>query len=671
MPNKERLVLWWKKLNSSKLVKSVWFFPFVLLCCLIVLTAFRISGTSVGTYHLYFFGAEKADPDLLYGSPRSIRSDEWLGNTQMIIAQEAAGYPRVNENIGSERDMSLIVDVPYKEWSVLFKPQNLAFFVLPLEFAFAFKWWLLLVLLMTGCYFFALRILPGKRLVASLVALTVGFSPFVFWWYQTITIAPLFYGFFILLLGIRILRNEPVKLGRTELSPVASYILYSLALGYILVAFGLIIYPPFQVPIAVTVGLFLVGYWLQLYRTEKIASLKELLRRTSILVVAAVLAACVGLTFVKTRSHVIETIQNSAYPGKRIVAPGDFNPAHLVDTFAQPQLQRTQNANQYYNNQSEAANFILLLPFLLLPGVFLTVYEYRKRKRLDWAFVSIQVCAGIFLANLFIPWGQLFYRITLLELVPHQRLLIGIGFVGILHMLYVMKKAELVHLSKQTALRRIVYAYGALCIAGLLVVAAYTHYRWPLFIPSWPFLIGLTLTFAIIVLLFLLKRFVPALLLMLAFSLFSVFHIHPLYQGLGPLANTKLITTMTTLSKPDDNWASVDDFYMENFGIVAGVESVTGMQFYPDVDFWKQVQGESADIVYNRFARILFVTTPREAPLTLAGADGFYVQLTCSEFVQAEVDYFLANQPLQAPCLEEVKQIPYPARTFYIYRVLE
>src|SRR6478609_3081896 len=86
---------------------SVWAFPAFLVVVLIILTACKISGTSSGTYHQNFYGSTSKDPDLLFGSPKAIRSDEWLVGTQLIISQSRQGFPRVNMDLGAGQDLSL------------------------------------------------------------------------------------------------------------------------------------------------------------------------------------------------------------------------------------------------------------------------------------------------------------------------------------------------------------------------------------------------------------------------------------------------------------------------------------------------------------------------------------------------------------------------------------
>src|SRR5688572_20935068 len=160
---------------GKQLVRSIWLFPVVLTFLLLIFTAFGIHGSSIGTYHTALHGPTAEDPNLLFGEPRSIRSDEWLVNTQLTIAQENNGYQRINQNIGNGQDVSLLSDAPYKEWSTFFKPHNAAFFALPFDNAFAFKWWVMGYLLALSCYFFTLCLLPGKRMLAALLSIAFFF----------------------------------------------------------------------------------------------------------------------------------------------------------------------------------------------------------------------------------------------------------------------------------------------------------------------------------------------------------------------------------------------------------------------------------------------------------------------------------------------------------------
>lgn len=649
------------------LFRSVWLFPAVLTVILIGLTALRISGSSIGIYHELFYGQQAKDPNLLYGDPQPIRSDEWLVNTQLLLAQEANNYKRINENIGTSRDMSFNIDVPAKDWSAPFKPQNLVFFAVPFEHAFAFKWWILLYLLILGAYFFTLRLFPGKRLLAAVAALGLGFSPFIHWWYLNGTISPLVYGFFIILISMRILNDEPIPVLK-KYNVRYSYALYTLVLAYLLVGFGLVLYPPFQIPVAIAVAIFMFGYLLEKYfdkRTKK----KAVAKRLAIIAAASVLAGGIMFAFLKTHSEPLERISNSVYPGKRVVSSGTLEPKFVLTSYLQPQLQRDSRANFYYNNPSEASNFILIMPLLLLPGFALMGYEWKKKKRIDWILVSLQAGSLLLFARVFLAFGDPFYKLLFLHVVPNERLLIGIGFIGFLQMLYVMKKMEIVKIAKWWPKVAIV-AYSLLWFVVLIWLGLQIRQEYPKFISSLPLIVAGALVLVLIPTLILLKKNLLAMLVFFGFSLFSVYGINPLYVGLGPIKNNRLSTQIKALSKEEDTWATLDYIYLENFGSINDRDSITGVQFYPDLDFWRQVGGKKYDYVYNRYAHVLFSSSPElKDKLYLIQQDSFAVKFECSNFVKNNVRFTLSTYRLNSSCTQLVDEIRYPAITFFIYSV--
>jgi len=63
------------------------------------LVAFGISGTSSGVLYGQFFRGH--DPQLLLGSPRPIRSDEWLVAGPLTVAQVQEGLPPERQTGGA------------------------------------------------------------------------------------------------------------------------------------------------------------------------------------------------------------------------------------------------------------------------------------------------------------------------------------------------------------------------------------------------------------------------------------------------------------------------------------------------------------------------------------------------------------------------------------------
>ena len=654
--------------TCKRFMRSVWLFPAILGVLLIILTSLQISGTSVGVYHDVLDGDTK-NPSLLLNNPQPIRSDEWLVNTQLTIAQSVAGYPAINHNIHSGTDMSVAGDVPYKDWSAAFRPQNLIFFVLPLTYAFAFKWWLLLLLTMVSCYFVVLRFLPGKRLLAAMLSMAVGLSPFLFWWYLTTAFAPIFYGFFIILIGLRIINGEKVRFLEKH-SKHYSSILYALGLGYLLISFALVLYPPYQIPVALCVGAFLLGYMLDKYGLGRRLLSKRSLTSIGIFAGSLVITGAILLLFVHTHSQAVSAVENTVYPGSRQVYGGKTGVFEIFSSYLQPQLESNTRGIHYFVNQSEASSFLLFLPFLLLPGFIVIYLEHRQKRKLNWPLLLLQLLGILFLANLFLGGLQPIYKLFLLSIIPHQRLFIGLGFLGVLQLLLIMKSLDSLKIPAKI-LTRLAAVYTLFCLAVLLWAGKYVRHNYPRFVHN-PILIGfLAVFFAAIIFCFLSRRFRLGALLFLVFSLGCVYRIHPLYRGLGPLyPNNKLSQAIDSASKPGATWVTLDSIYFENAAMLSNRDSLSGVQSYPNVNLWKQVEGPKGNAIYNRYAHVEFTVSPAmTSQLTLVQSDTFDVKFTCDAFIEHNVQFALATSPITESCTKLVNKVTYPALTFYLYRV--
>lgn len=649
-----------------QLYKSTWFFPAILIVLLLGLTALRISGTSEGVYSSALYGQNYKDPNLLFGQPRTIRSDEWLWNTQMIIAQSQDNFQHINHNISTGKDMSLIIDAPYKDWSMVFKPQNLIFFVLPLEYAFAFKWWLLLVLLIISCYFFVLKLLPGKRLLAALLALGFSLNPFIFWWYQNITIAPLIWGFFALILIHTLLdriRNQ-AKLTRTDWGLGA-------LLAYVITCFALVLYPPFQIPVILAVLFWGIGYFIQQWRSPK-SDHKALLRKLGIIAASTAVALVFVALFYLTRADAIKAIMHTVYPGSRDVLSGGLTFMETLTGFVSPMLQSDGHSQHFFANQSAAANFVLFAPFLFVPSIVLLWYSYKQTKKLDWLLVAVNAVLLLFFVRAYVPINSPLYNLLLLNKVTQPRLVLGFGFAGFLQLVLFIRQLQTIKI------RRLPLYVGALVVAvataiTLLFVGKYIHHHYPLYITQTWLIALLALGVSGITGLFVANRPYIASTLLVIFCFGSIFRIHPLYQGLGVVTQNNISKSIRQLSKPGDTWISVDNIYFENYGFINGQHSLSGIQTYPDLKLWDSLDKKSGDsYIYNRYAHVIYSSTPLpdNKNLQLQGPDFYRVYFQpCSSFTKKNITMVLSATKLPETCLLKEKTLSYPAMTLYMYRV--
>ena len=658
------------KRSIKWLKKSVWTYPLVVAISLLGLAALQIHGSSIGVYHEFLYGKETPDPDLLYGEPKQIRSDEWMGWTPILILQSKTGFPVHNEMLGSGRDVSKHPEFPVNDWVNIFRPNNWSFFAMPLENAYAFKWWFLLALLLISCYFFVLRILPGKKIVAILISISFALSPFILWWYQSALYMPLAYGFLIILLGMRIIDQE--KLLNIK-SKYLTNALYGVGLAYLGASTALTLYPPYFLPVMLTAAAFLLGYILNKLQQHEI-TIRQLLKRGSVFLSALVLCAIIGLLFVAQHREMLEATSGTLYPGQRVVEPGDLPTFVLLDGFLMPLLQDSERMKGFWENQSEASNFILLLPFLLIPSLLIIGSEFIRKKSIDWVFLSINVMGLIFMAKATIPYDNLLYDLFLLDRVPNVRLLAGMGFVGILQLIFLIKKINDLKISKQS-LDILSIIYGIACAGVLLLVGKKVINLYPHFVgenEKW-LIVTLAFAFTSIIILFLSNRTTQACIALFAFTFASSFWILPLYRGLDFFQESAIIKKIDTVSSPGDQWATTDTIQFLNFPVAAGHNQTSGSQLYPDLEYWERNGFGSYEKVYNRQARSIFITTkPEMETMVIPGhPNQFFLKFECSKFVFDEVDYVMATEKISAPCVKLLDTIKYPKRTFYIYRLQE
>lgn len=657
-----------KKIVMKKLMqlyKSIWFFPTVAFLVMIILVSLKISGSSVGVYNQIYYGANYDDPNLILNKPRMIRSDEWLTNTQMTIAQDSAGNPRINNSIGDGQDMTVVLDVPTKDWSTLFKPHNWAFFVLSVEYAFALKWWLLSYLLLMSCYFFVLKLLPGKRLIAALIAVSLLFSAFIQWWYQYITLAPIYYALFILITFMSFFDKNSRK----------SIFLKLILQSYLLTSFALILYPPFQIPVAIVTAAFALGYALDSKHPRKKVFRLVLLQLIPIFVTVIAMAV-----FFTTRSSVISTIQNTAYPGERNILSGGYDLPHLLSGNLAFLFQFTSRSNNYVilekgiYNQSETSTFFPLYILLLIPSLIMIIYDYRHKLRLSRALIAVNIIGLLFIVRLFVPLFDSFYKATYLHTVPHSRLLIGFGLINLFVLTLFIKRLQKGEIKfKKKIPLALLYAF--LCLGLLIAIGLQTQHRFPTFM-NVPFMLLLSIPLPIFIYLLLKKRVVLALIVLTLFTIGSSAGVHPLYRGLSPVLNSNISNEIKRINSENPGKWATEELFWENYPAMFAANSLSGTYAYPQFGNWEKIKNTEMS-TYNRYAHVLFdfdrdKNTTIDTSIKLVGGDNFEVVTeVCSDYAaEMDITYIIVTKELDRSdsCITPIKTVVDGYVTFSIYQ---
>lgn len=664
------------------LQKSIWSFPLIILLLFTLLVVLKIHGSSIGVYHKLTYAKKTADSSLLFGAPKDIRSDEWKTTTPFIFLQAQSNFPSFNEKLGTGRDVSINPHLPMKDWVTIFRPNTYSYFVLPFDYAFVLSWWFGLVALILTSYFFCLRVLNNKKTLSILLSLSFSLSPFIFWWYRIDLFIPLAFGFLILIVGMRVIKQEKIPWVK---SLFFTNFLYACLLAYIGTVIALQLYLPFLLPILIGVVVFLIGFSIDELRKikNKYPRLKTVLLTGF---VSLMIAGTFCVLFLLDRADVVNAINGSVYPGDREIKSGEltYNSTYLfLGSFLLPLLQ-FGGGDSYYANQSEASNFILLGPLLVIPGFVLLIYGYKKYHKVNFTFLLLQILLIFFMIRVSFPIGDLFYKLFLLDKVPNNRLVAGIGFIAFIQLVYFLKLfiEFKVKVSKKLTYLTLAWAV-AVFISTLLFLKFFISNKYTDFINYGPPELLLASLFSLTIYFIVRGHKITGAGLLLGITLISSYNILPLYKGADFLKTSSIIESIKSTSDPEEKWVVLDSLNFESLPFIAGRGSVNGPQMYTDLSFWQEFdEDKTHEYIYNRQGHALFITNTTEVKsesqynlsttlenFELVKGNVFKVKFTCSNFTYKHIDYALTTHELDISCLDFVKKVTYPKTTFYIYKL--
>ena len=448
-------------------------------------------------------------------------------------------------------------------------------------------------------------------------------------------------------------------------------ILWGTLFSYILVCFGLVLYPPFQIACGLVLTFLLFGYIIdELSRKDKIQLIKNLL----ILLVSIIVSIGIIIVFLATRYDVVKTIAHTSYPGSRVLTSGGISPYHFFSSHLQYQFTSASRTSKYLindispSNQSEVSNFLLISPFLILPAIVLLSYEKIKKLKTDWPLLMVCVIFLIFLMEMFFPTFSSVSKLFLLDKVGSSRVLIGFGLLNFI--LFILLIRNLTYKDKIPHLITIFYSLLVLIVELFVSLHAYSHFigfisikRAVLFSIPIPMIIY-----------FLLRR--KILLSVLIYALFSIFisiRVNPLYVGLGEVYKGSLSSAIKAVNGSSQKGWITDNIYLENITSLNGVKSISGVYDYPQFKLWQNIPNvDKYD--YNRYAHVKFnviTNNLQDTTLSLTTPDSFVVTTNpCGDYLKSvDAGFMILTNRIDSNCATLTRTLVFPAINIYIYKL--
>ncbi len=626
-------------------IDRAWIFPAVVLVLLVVLTALGLNGSSIATLS----GGAAGDDSVLAGNPRAIRSDEFLVRTPFVAGQARRGFPSTAEIGVGEHDLTVLVDLPTRDWAMLFRPHQWAYGILPIDQAYAFDWWGLSAVLLLGTYGFLL-VLTGRWSWSAVGAVAFWASPFFHWWYLALSLAVAGYG----LGGVGLLLASM----RTGLSSRARWMLVAAA-AYVSSCFALTFYPPFQMPLALVLIATAVGFVAQQVGEGR-SDWRVVAQNT---VVAGGVTGAVFALFVLTRMDTLSAIMNTAYPGERRIDGGGANTGLLASSWFGLEFVQEPDAMRarVLANESEGSSFLLLGAFLLPALPILWSRIAGPGRRLRGALIGTLVGFGLIAAHMFLSLPAFVAKVTLLDRVPADRAVIGLGLASLLVVVLVGSSMQ-EHLGELTTTRRL----AAVAVSGLFATGYVLALGSRLMAADAPVgkkaILAAMLAVAAVVGLYFWRPLVGGAALALAGIVVSL-SVNPLTVGLDTLTEAPLTVAIERIAADDGSGSRwLNTMEMSNPAVAAaGVDDLSAVNLYPDHDAWELLDADgSEEEIWNRYSHTRWTLDPSAAGpvVALLGNDVVSVTVDPCDPVLDELDvgHVISSVRLDTSCLSLVER---------------
>ncbi|QTU83114.1 hypothetical protein J7S27_00895 [Carnobacteriaceae bacterium zg-C25] len=621
-----------QKVTRQSLLEFIFKYRYAIaLMVIIVGVALSLNGSSIGIWSNYI-GQSELD-NVLLGTSRAIRSDEWATFTPLAFSQAAqdVAFPYFNESVrATATDMFIVYGQPVLHFGAIFRPAHMGYLLFGLERGLSFFWVFRTVWLFMSVFELGLIIAKQNRKLACLLAVLMTFSPVVQWWFavnglvemlSTSSMAVvLFYHYF-------------------KTTHYTTRLYLALALAWCGGVYILTFYPAWQVPVAyVMIALIVFVIWDNL--KNAVWSWKK---DTAILLGAFILMlVSVGVVLWQSKDT-LSAVLNTDYPGKRVETGGHWGHILFDSPFS---IFYTLTGLSWERGMDVMYD---CLPLTLV----LSAYVWKKTK--DKLLIILAVLNAFFWVYITFGFPEILAKATLLSYSFGVRVVAPFGIVAI--MMLIRSLALEWQLNRDE-----VKWYSALVASVAIVLALILHHDYfdlsafgvehslqMLFM-----LIAALIAFVVLYVIysFVLHRKISHLFISLSLtSLFFGAMVNPVRQGTRVIDDNALIKTMKQIHKEQPGVWVVDDlmYPYSNIPLLAGVPSVNVTNVYPNVDRWAQFDPLSMyRPIYNRYAHIHLKIDDSidQVGFNLTLPDSFTAVMNTTHLRKMNVRYVLTQRQL-------------------------
>lgn len=595
---------------------------------------------------------------VLLGEPRGIRSDEWLVHTPWMLSQMANGQPIANPSLGTGSS-TLLTSVPTDHIAIKLQPEFWGFGLLGSERGYSWLWMYKLFGLFTAMFLLLMILTRSDIVVSALGSVSIVFASFTQWWFST-NLPELLVGFALSLVGLVYVAQSASRAGCVVGAAM-------LLLGATTFVFQ--IYPPFQVAVGYVALAIILGLAADPSRRARFRAHAG--TRVACLAVTAVVLFGVAYAFWTDAAATIDTMLNTAYPGKRTTVGGDKAWWALFDGYFEAWRIGENALPLPPTNASEASNFALFFPLVAIAWLW-----HARTARPDGVIMALAMFCVLLAAWMVVPMGAAvavpLAKWSLLSFVPPHRALVGIGLGSCL-----LVAVWIAWSRRQPADTKLPYWTVIAWVLGVLVFGLHLANIDGAYFTAERIALGVTVSglaaFAIA------RASIPAYAALVALLAVPAATVNPLSRGLAPVLDKPAIRAIVAESRAAGRpvlWIVPGSFVLPQALKANGVPTFGGATYLPDAARMRVLDPSGAQAgIWNRYAHIQVESEPGIArpEFRMIDAPGLYgLRIdVCSDVVRhlgvTHAAYATAAPAADRRCLLPVPRTPVDG--FWLYRL--
>ena len=596
---------------------------------LIATVLLRINLASLSMWSSYV--NEPDSKNIILGVARGIRSDEWLTQSSLMLGamQGPDAYKMYNENIGQGNLNMLMMITPVRDIASIGKPLMWGFILFGEELGFSFYWTLKIILLLLVSIEFSMKITKKDTLLTLTGGIVLALAPAIMWWLSSAIADGYIFGMTTIVLFSYYMNNLEWDVKRK----------IGLAVGLLIsiTSFAFVLYPAFQVPFAFFMLVVMLNDFIP--NLKKLTKIDVIIMTLTVLGIAGIIARYVLVCW-----NDIVIMMSTVYPGNRISVGGDFSIDRFISYFANIFFPYSKSVA----NPCEQSGYIY--PFIGL--IILLIYNFKNIKEKNdepvvKLIISLTLLYTIFLLWVFIGFGELFAKITLMSMVPSPRLHVVVGMIGTILTIAIIK---------QTNSKKIFTKAQSIIISMLVVVISYILIK----NSSYAGYFNFTKTEIWSIVIFAMTYFMITgnkrawCYSMCIVAIIAGATINPICIGLSPIKDTKISKEIQQIKSDDKDalWAGNSNITGQ-YLVANGVKTLNGVHMYPNFEWLKELDSEGKyDEVYNRFAHI-HIALGKETSFSLLAPDSYLATLTYEDFKKLGIKYYYSSQKCSDEIIDE------------------